>query len=205
MVGADLRQWQQVTRHLAQRREQYRDRIVGDPEVAAFNVERARLIESVGREAQRLVDGFDRQREAAILAEGARNAVRGRRGHRRRGARPRHHRHACRDHGRRRRHRPPARRRDGHPGAVRHSGAPAPGQGAAAQQGDDPARDAGQGAPSSSSSGRWRSASERVAEGIAPYSRFVRAEQQSLTGARDTLVQLRETLATLQSRVTALT
>ncbi len=75
MVSADLRQWQQVNGHLAERRRQYRDRIVGDPELATFHVERGRLLESVGREAQRVVDSFDRQREAAALAEGARNAV----------------------------------------------------------------------------------------------------------------------------------
>jgi len=75
MVSADLRQWQQVNLHLARRREQHRDRVIGDPEVAAFHLERGRLIESVGREAQRLVDGFDRQREASSLAEGARSAV----------------------------------------------------------------------------------------------------------------------------------
>lgn len=75
MVSADLRQWQQVNAHLAERRRQYRDRIVGDPELATFHVERARLLDSVGREAQRVVDSFDRQREAAALAEGARNSV----------------------------------------------------------------------------------------------------------------------------------
>jgi small GTP-binding protein len=75
MVSTDLRQWQQVNDHLAERRRQYRDRIVGDPELATFHVERGRLLESVGREAQRVVDSFDRQREAASLAEGARNAV----------------------------------------------------------------------------------------------------------------------------------
>ena len=75
MVSADLRQWQQVNGHLAERRRQYRDRLVGDPELATFHVERGRLLESVGREAQRVVETFDRQREAAALAEGARNAV----------------------------------------------------------------------------------------------------------------------------------
>ena len=75
LVDADFRQWQQVTSHLAERRRQHRDRIVGDPEVATFHVERARLIDSVGREAQRVVDSYDRSREAAALAESARNAV----------------------------------------------------------------------------------------------------------------------------------
>jgi small GTP-binding protein len=75
LVDADFRQWQQVTSHLAERRRQHRDRIIGDPEVATFHVERARLIDSVGREAQRVVDSYDRGREAAALADSARNAV----------------------------------------------------------------------------------------------------------------------------------
>ena len=75
LVDADFRQWQQVTSHLAERRRQHRDRIIGDPEVATFHVERTRLIDSVGREAQRVVDSYDRRREAAALAESARNAV----------------------------------------------------------------------------------------------------------------------------------
>ena len=75
MVNTDLRQWQQVNAHLAERQRQHRDRIVGDPELAAFNIERGRLIESVGREAQRVVDGYDQHREASAMAEGARNAV----------------------------------------------------------------------------------------------------------------------------------
>ncbi len=204
MVGADLRQWQQVTRHLAQRREQYRDRIVGDPEVAAFNVERARLIESVGREAQRLVDGFDRQREAAILAEGARNAVAA-----------------------------AAAIGAGALGlgtivtlAATTAAADVTGlllAGAMATLGlfVIPARRRQAKAQLRSKVTTLREtlakalleqfqremalSRERITEGIAPYSRFVRAEQQSLTGARDTLVQLREALAVLQSRVTSLT
>jgi hypothetical protein len=45
---------------------------------------------------------------------------------------------------------------------------------------------------------------ERLTEGIAPYSRFVRAEQQSLTGLRETLMRVREALTVLKGRVTAL-
>lgn len=75
LVDADLRQWQDVTRHLAQRRQQYRDRIVGDEDVARFHYDRTRLIDSVGREAQKVVDGYDRRREANDLADNARNAV----------------------------------------------------------------------------------------------------------------------------------
>ncbi len=75
LVDADLRQWQAVTAHLAERRRQYRDRIVGDDEQGRFHYDRSRLIDSVGREAQRVVDSYDRRKEASELADGARNAV----------------------------------------------------------------------------------------------------------------------------------
>ena len=74
LVDADLRQWQAVTAHLAERRRQYQDRIVGD-DAGRFHYDRTRLIDSVGREAQRAVDSYDRAAEARQLADGARNAV----------------------------------------------------------------------------------------------------------------------------------
>jgi small GTP-binding protein len=74
LVEMDLRQWQAVTAHLAERRRQHRDRIVGDA-AGRFHYDRARLIDSVGGEAQRVVDSYDRRREAQELADGARNAV----------------------------------------------------------------------------------------------------------------------------------
>jgi len=77
LVGADLRQWQGVTSHLSERRRQYRGRIVGEDDSggARFHYDRTRLIEAVGREAQKVVDSYDRRREAQELADGARNAV----------------------------------------------------------------------------------------------------------------------------------
>jgi small GTP-binding protein len=74
LVDADLRQWQAVTAHLAERRRQYQGRIVGD-DAGRFHYDRTRLIDSVGREAQRAVDSYDRAAEARQLADGARNAV----------------------------------------------------------------------------------------------------------------------------------
>jgi small GTP-binding protein len=74
LVDADLRQWQAVTAHLAERRRQYQGRIVGD-DAGRFHYDRTRLIDSVGREAQRAVDSYDREAEARQLADGARNAV----------------------------------------------------------------------------------------------------------------------------------
>ena len=74
LVAADLRQWQAVTRHLAERRRQYRDRIVGD-DAGQFHYDRTRLIDSASREAQRVVDSYDQRREAQEIADNARNAV----------------------------------------------------------------------------------------------------------------------------------
>ena len=75
LVDADLRQWQDVTKHLAQRRRQYEDRIVGESDSARFHYDRTRLIDSVGREAQKVIDTYDRRKEARELADSARNAV----------------------------------------------------------------------------------------------------------------------------------
>ncbi len=74
LVAADLRQWQGVTTHLAERRRQYKDRIVGD-ESGQFHYDRTRLIDATTRETQRVVDSYDSRREAQAIADHARNAV----------------------------------------------------------------------------------------------------------------------------------
>ena len=74
LVAADLKQWQGVTRHLSERRRQYRDKIVGD-DSGQFHYDRTRLIDSASREAQRVVETYDQRREASIIADNARNAV----------------------------------------------------------------------------------------------------------------------------------
>jgi small GTP-binding protein len=75
LVESDLRQWQAVNEHLAERRRQHQDRIVGDPGVGSFHYDRERLIEGVGRESLRVVETYDRVREAEAIAEGAQTAV----------------------------------------------------------------------------------------------------------------------------------
>jgi small GTP-binding protein len=75
LVEADLRQWQAVAEHLAERRRQYKERIVGDIGIGSFHYDRERLIEGVGRETQRVVDTYDRTAEAQKIAAGAQNAV----------------------------------------------------------------------------------------------------------------------------------
>ena len=51
------------------------DRIVGESDSARFHYDRTRLIDSVGREAQKVIDTYDRRKEARELADSARNAV----------------------------------------------------------------------------------------------------------------------------------
>jgi hypothetical protein len=79
LVDADFRQWQRITAHLADRRRASRDRIVGqaqeDEESRPFHDERRRMVDTVGRAAQTVVETYDRRREASQLADGARNAV----------------------------------------------------------------------------------------------------------------------------------
>ncbi len=79
LVDADFRQWERITKHLADRRRAFRDRIVGqsheDEESRPFHDERRRMVDTVGRAAQTVVDTYDRRREASQLADGARNAV----------------------------------------------------------------------------------------------------------------------------------
>jgi small GTP-binding protein len=75
LIDSDLRHWQGVTGHLAKRRQQYVGQIVANPDTERFHFDRRRMIDSVGREAQQVIDGYDRQKEASDLADGARNAV----------------------------------------------------------------------------------------------------------------------------------
>ncbi len=75
LVDQDFRQWQAVTSKLSERHRQHAGRMLGSPEVGTFHNDRSRLIDSVGREAQRVVDTYDKRREAAAIADQARVAV----------------------------------------------------------------------------------------------------------------------------------
>ena len=75
LVEANLHQWQAVTEHIADRRRQHEERIVGDAAGGSFHYDREKLIEGVGREAQRVVDGYDQEAEARSLADGVQTAV----------------------------------------------------------------------------------------------------------------------------------
>lgn len=75
LVEANLKQWQAVMEHIADRRRQHEERIIGDAAGGSFHYDREKLIEGVGREAQRVVETYDRKAEALSMAEGAQTAV----------------------------------------------------------------------------------------------------------------------------------
>ena len=75
LIDQDFRQWQAITAKLTERQQKHEARMLGAPDVGVFHVDRARLMESVGREAQRVVDSYDQEREAASIADQARTAV----------------------------------------------------------------------------------------------------------------------------------
>jgi small GTP-binding protein len=74
LVEQDLRQWQALSAKLATRQHEHGERILGY-ETGSFHADRTRLLESVGREAQRVVDTYDRHRESTAIADSARSAV----------------------------------------------------------------------------------------------------------------------------------
>jgi GTP-binding protein EngB required for normal cell division len=74
-VDQEFRQWQAVTAKLVERQRQHASRMLGAPEVGSFHTDRTRLIDSVGRQAQRVVATYDKQREGETIADQARVAV----------------------------------------------------------------------------------------------------------------------------------
>ena len=79
MVEQDLRQWMAVSEHLSRRKQEYEERIVGQsgPKEGTLAYDRQRLIDSIGLATNQVISGFDREKEAAEMAESARSAVAG--------------------------------------------------------------------------------------------------------------------------------
>jgi small GTP-binding protein len=76
MVSSELRQWQAVTEHVNLRARAHEGRVVGG-ESSGFQYDRKKLIDTVGRAANQAVESYDREREAAAMADGVRTAVAG--------------------------------------------------------------------------------------------------------------------------------
>jgi small GTP-binding protein len=75
LVEQDFAQWQAVTARLAARQRELGDRVLASAEIGSFTADRARLLDSVGREAQRVVETYDRRRESQAIADAARVSV----------------------------------------------------------------------------------------------------------------------------------
>ncbi|HZD09904.1 MAG TPA: dynamin family protein [Candidatus Binatia bacterium] len=77
MVEQDLRQWTAVADHLARRKQATAERIVGQsgPREGTLAYDRQRLIDSIGTATRQAIASFDKERESAELAESARTAV----------------------------------------------------------------------------------------------------------------------------------
>lgn len=73
LVDANLRQWQAITDHVAEGRQKYKGRMVGD--IGNFNYDRERLISSIRDEANRVIETYDKVREADQIARRSQNAV----------------------------------------------------------------------------------------------------------------------------------
>ncbi|RIK43982.1 MAG: dynamin [Chloroflexi bacterium] len=74
LVDKDYRQWQAVMDYLNRRAAQHADRIVGSM-TSAFEFNRQNLLASVGREAQQVVDSYDREAESLKLAQEVQTAI----------------------------------------------------------------------------------------------------------------------------------
>jgi small GTP-binding protein len=76
LVSSDLRTWQAVMEHLQKRRNEHADRIIGQVG-GSFDLHRARLLDSVGRSAQRSIETYDKEAESSRMAESVQVAVAG--------------------------------------------------------------------------------------------------------------------------------
>ncbi|MCP4201722.1 MAG: dynamin, partial [bacterium] len=79
LLAAELKQWQDVSAQIEHRRQSHAARGNGEilGELGRFDYNRAELLESVGRSARGSIDAFDQQAEAKRLAESVQSAVAG--------------------------------------------------------------------------------------------------------------------------------
>jgi len=76
MVASDLRQWQGVMERIRTRRDTHAGRLAGAID-SRFDYDRAQLLDTVGRAAERTVETYDLARESETMAESVRMAVAG--------------------------------------------------------------------------------------------------------------------------------
>lgn len=71
MIERNYRQWQEVTQHLGRRATQHGDRIVGDIG-GSFDINRKQLLQSVGRSVREVVATYDYEAESRQLSDSVR-------------------------------------------------------------------------------------------------------------------------------------
>ncbi|MDX1983200.1 MAG: dynamin family protein [Bryobacteraceae bacterium] len=76
LVSSDLQQWQSVRDHLTRRRSEQTDRVAGAMS-SGFDYDRGRLLDTVGKSAQRTLADFDKDAEAQRMAASLQSAVAG--------------------------------------------------------------------------------------------------------------------------------
>ena len=74
MVGAELRQWQDVMTLLTKRQAAHAERMLGRVD-DRFEYDRQRLLDAVSAESRRAVEGFDGSLEASRLASSVRDSI----------------------------------------------------------------------------------------------------------------------------------
>jgi hypothetical protein len=75
LVESDLRQWKSVTDYISDRKSVHKDRIIGGSIGSEFVYDRNRLLDAIGREAERVVESYDKEYETEKIAIDAQNAV----------------------------------------------------------------------------------------------------------------------------------
>lgn len=75
LIEEDLKQWQMITRKIEERAATYEERIIEDAGSSRVQFERQKIIQTVRRETQRVIDQFDKEDEAKRIAEDAQKAV----------------------------------------------------------------------------------------------------------------------------------
>ncbi len=75
LVESDLRQWKSVTDYISDRKSAHKERIIGGSIGSEFVYDRNRLLDAIGREAERVVESYDKEYETEKIAIDAQNAV----------------------------------------------------------------------------------------------------------------------------------
>lgn len=74
MIDKDYKQWRAVMDYIRRRANQHADRIIGTVD-SDFELNRQKLLNSIGQNAQRVADSFDRETESLKMAQEVQRAI----------------------------------------------------------------------------------------------------------------------------------